>query len=297
MSKVLKNTELLKMRSVMTKALYTWRSLLEPSRQQFVHQTDGHGIKILLRIPTIQGMECNSLRNCRSHIVLEDCRNIATASRGNKDDEEEDRSLAKDESVEKALVESVLRVSLLAQEAVEALAWGISKSSSLARPSSLVSSPSQGYTSRPDVAAVYDRESETLKEIKKVSALHSIRPSIMSPATKFAFRAVGLGAGCTPRLIGAKIVASGMNEAVAEVANENIRQLTESRCIDSVHEVRDELKRLRDQDRTFEGSPKVPDVVSIISNLHQAREYTMAETAAMVVKFGTKLLLHVSKSV
>lgn len=194
---------------------------------------------------------------------------------------------------EKKAIEAILRRSLLAEEASQALFEGM-------RRVKAVSAGLTGFGLKcndPSIAAIADDEENRLRSVQRVASDNRIRPSVLSPAVKFAFGILGVGVACAPGLIGTKIVTSGLQEAIIESANGDLRRLLEMNIIDSVPEVRNELRMIRDGGRIFEGAPKVPDLISfLISDRRQLNGLSAPEALSMLVKFATESILHTSET-
>ena len=166
------------------------------------------------------------------------------------------------------------RVDLLAEEAATALAHGRSAASGR----------------RPDLAAARDEEAEHLAEVQRMVPQHGVRPSALSPATKAAFSLLGSAAALMPRSLSGAISA-GVQDALTDTYNEQLRQLREAGVAEEVPDVRAMIRRLRDRERAPEGAPRAPD----ITDVRRLSELSPQEGVAAAVKVGTKLMLELAK--
>ena len=172
------------------------------------------------------------------------------------------------------LLKSLLRVDLLAEEAATALAHGRSAASGR----------------RPDLAAARDEEAEHLAEVQRMVPQHGVRPSALSPATKAAFSLLGSAAALMPRSLSGAISA-GVQDALTDTYNEQLRQLREAGVAEEVPDVRAMIRRLRDIERAPEGAPRAPD----ITDVRRLSELSPQEGVAAAVKVGTKLMLELAQ--
>ena len=61
----------------------------------------------------------------------------------------------------------------------------------------------------------------------------------------------------------AAAVAAGVQDALTDTFNEQLREMRESGVADSAGDVRVMVRELRDQERAPEGAPQAPDIVSL----------------------------------
>jgi hypothetical protein len=88
-------------------------------------------------------------------------------------------------------------------------------------------------------------------------------------------------------------VAAGVQDALTDTYNEQLRVLRERGLADAVPRVRQVVRGLRDQERAPDGAPHAPD----ISALGRASGLTPEEGLAAVVKAGTAALLAAAQRV
>ncbi|KAI7845406.1 hypothetical protein COHA_001111 [Chlorella ohadii] len=156
----------------------------------------------------------------------------------------------------------ILRSDLVAEEAAAALYRG----------------QQQVLGRRPDLAAFQEREEAHAATLRQLAPSHRVRPSLLSPALRAGFWALGAAAAVAPRPLSAAVTA-GMQDALTDVCNEQLRQLREAGLADSAPEVRQAVREMRDEARAVEGAPPVPD---------RLKELSPPEALAAVVKFGTR---------
>ena len=174
------------------------------------------------------------------------------------------------------LINSTLRVDLLAQQVATALASGRAIAG----------------RHRPDLQALREGESEQLHTIKAAVPHYGVRPSLLGPLAAVAFGAVGVASALAPPRLSAA-VAAGIQDALTDTFNEQLRTLRESGAAESCGDIRKLVRDLRDFERAPEGAPQVPDILK----LQRPQELTPAEGVAAVVKAGTRLLLNAAKTV
>jgi demethoxyubiquinone hydroxylase (CLK1/Coq7/Cat5 family) len=177
-----------------------------------------------------------------------------------------------DNAQRRQLLESALRVDLLAQEAAAALAAG----QAFAGPR------------RPDYAAAYEREITDLRKCQASVAHAQIRPSLLGPAVKVAFGALGVVSAVAPSSL-SKAMSAGLYDALIDTYNEQLREIREAGIAEEYPELRQLLRELRDRDRSVEGEPKVPDLLSLKQRWEE-RNLSAAEGMAALVKLGSKAL-------
>jgi len=172
-------------------------------------------------------------------------------------------------------LDGILRVDLLAQESITALAKG----------------RCFAERDRPDYGAIYQGEAEQLEEIRKAAPELGVRPSLLTPPAKVAFWALGNAIALLPSMVSGA-VAAGVQEAVQDTCNEQLRDLREKGVADAVPEVRAFIRKMRDTERAPEGAPKAPDFLRLSSF-----EVSPAEGMASIVRFGTRAMLTVAQKV
>ena len=79
---------------------------------------------------------------------------------------------------------------------------------------------------RPDLAAFAEREDHHAAELRRLAPSHRMRPSLLAPALKAGFWALGAAAALAPRQVSAAVTA-GVQDALTDVCNEQLRQLRE----------------------------------------------------------------------
>ena len=72
--------------------------------------------------------------------------------------------------------------------------------------------------------------------LRRLAPSHRVRPSLLSPALRASFWALGAAAAVAPRPLSAA-VAAGMQDALTDVCNEQLRQLREAGLADAAPEV------------------------------------------------------------
>ena len=92
------------------------------------------------------------------------------------------------------------------------------------------------------------------------------------------------------------MVYAGVQDALTDTFNEQLREMRESGTAESAGDVRVLVRELRDQERAPEGAPQAPDLVALASQ-ESARNVSPAEGIAAVTKAGTRLLLNIVKKV
>ena len=181
-----------------------------------------------------------------------------------------------DDEHESGLIQATLRVDLLAQQAATALASGRSLAAK----------------HRPDYAALLEEETEHLEKLKTLAPQYSVRPSLLGPVTSAAFGALGIASALAPPRLSSAI-AAGIQDAMTDAFNEQLREMREQGVADSAENVRLVVRELRDQERAPAGAPNVPDILS----LRNPRDISPIEGVAAVTKAGMKLLLDAAKKV
>jgi demethoxyubiquinone hydroxylase (CLK1/Coq7/Cat5 family) len=184
-------------------------------------------------------------------------------------------STSSDDDSESNIIQSTIRVDLLAQTAATALASGRAFG---------------GH--RPDYAALADEETELFLKIKSLAPHYRVRPSLLGPLASVAFGALGVASSLAPPRLSAAI-AAGVSESMTDVFNEQLREMREAGVSESAEDVRLLVRELRDQERAPAGSPGVPDILS----LRSPKDISAVEGVAAVFKAGTKLLLDAAKKV
>ena len=177
------------------------------------------------------------------------------------------------------IVKSTIRVDLFAQQAATALATGRALAGGR----------------RPDLQALRDEEVEYLNKVKAKVAEYGARPSLLGPLGAAAFGALGVASSLAPPKFAAAI-AAGVQDALTDTFNEQLREMRESGTAESAGDVRVLVRELRDQERAPEGAPQAPDLVALASQ-ESARKVSPAEGIAAVTKAGTRLLLNIVKKV
>ncbi len=112
------------------------------------------------------------------------------------------------------------------------------------------------------------REEAHAATLRQLAPSHRVRPSLLSPALRAGFWALGAAAAVAPRPLSAAVTA-GMQDALTDVCNEQLRQLREAGLADSAPEVRAEafeLGRVR-------GECSVPAEGALAMNLSAAAAY------------------------
>ncbi|KAL4420486.1 hypothetical protein ABPG75_010142 [Micractinium tetrahymenae] len=165
------------------------------------------------------------------------------------------------------LLQRILRTDLAAEEAAAALYRGQQRV--LGR--------------RPDLAAFQEREESHAAELRRLAPAHRTRPSLLSPALRAGFWALGAAAAAAPRPLGAAVTA-GLQDALTDVCNEQLRTLREEGLAEAAPQVRHAVRAMRDDQREVEGAPPVPDILA----LQRLNELSAPEALAAVVKFGAR---------
>ncbi|EFN52658.1 hypothetical protein CHLNCDRAFT_138592 [Chlorella variabilis] len=141
---------------------------------------------------------------------------------------------------------------------------------------------------RPDLAAFQQREEQHTAELRSLAPQHRARPSLLAPALRAGFWALGAAAALAPRQLSAAVTA-GLHDALTDVCNEQLRELREEGLAEAAPQVRQAVIALRDEAREVEGAPRVPDVL----DLQRLQELSPPEAAAAAVKLlaGTAIKL------
>lgn len=79
---------------------------------------------------------------------------------------------------------------------------------------------------RPDLASFQQREEAHAAELRRLAPQHRARPSLLGPALRAGFWALGAAAAVAPRPLGAAVVA-GLQDALTDLCNEQLRTLRE----------------------------------------------------------------------
>jgi demethoxyubiquinone hydroxylase (CLK1/Coq7/Cat5 family) len=185
-------------------------------------------------------------------------------------------STSSDDDSGSNIIQSTIRVDLLAQTAATALASGRALA---------------GHR-RPDYAALAEEETELFLKIKSLAPHYRVRPSLLGPLASICFGALGVASSLAPPRLSAAI-AAGVSESMTDVFNEQLREMREAGVSESAEDVRLLVRELRDQERAPSGSPRVPDMLS----LRSPKDISAVEGVAAVFKAGTKLLLDAAKKV
>lgn len=190
------------------------------------------------------------------------------------------------------IIESTLRVDLLAQQAATSLAHGRALASN---------------AHRPDLSYLSEIESHHLDRVKSLIPEHHVRPSLLNPLVAVAFTALGVVSTLAPSQRLSAAVAAGVQDALTDTFNEQLRDLHAANTTSTATaDVRSVVKELRDQERAPEGAPQAPDILSSFTNLapttssdshHQHQRLTMAEGVAAVVKATTRVFLQAAKKI
>lgn len=80
------------------------------------------------------------------------------------------------------------------------------------------------------------REEAHAEVLRRLAPSHRVRPSLLSPALRAGFWALGAAAAVAPRPLSAAVTA-GMQDALTDVCNEQLRQLREAGLADAAPEV------------------------------------------------------------
>lgn len=141
---------------------------------------------------------------------------------------------------------------------------------------------------RPDAAALAEREAAALAGVRRLAPRHRVRPSLLAPALRAAFFALGGAAALAPPPLGAA-VASGLQDALTEVYTEQLRRLRASGLAEAAPDVRSAVRELRDGERSPDGAPPAPDLLPYLAGARRLRELTPHEGLAGLVKLGARL--------
>jgi len=187
-----------------------------------------------------------------------------------------DRSPLGDEH--RDIVDKIIRVALVGQQAAMALSTG----RSLCKPS------------RPDVQYLQEAEGEGLKRIEESFSQYTARPSLLGPVARFAFGSLGVASAVLPSRISSAVLA-GMQEAMTDSINQQLRTLHEKNLVDEVPDLRNALRELRDlpQRAATPFTVSVPDLLSVM----QQKEVTASGGIAALVKFSTSTMLKAAEKV
>jgi demethoxyubiquinone hydroxylase (CLK1/Coq7/Cat5 family) len=190
----------------------------------------------------------------------------------------EEGNNSSDKESQPSIIQSTIRVDLLAQQAATALASGRSLATH----------------HRPDYKALLEEETKHLHKIKSLAPKYNTRPSLLGPLASVAFGALGVASALAPLRMSSAI-AAGVQDAMTDAFNEQLREMREAGLADlkSAEKVRLIVRELRDQERAPADAPHVPDIMS----LRDPRNISPIEGVAAVFKAGTKLLLDVAKKV
>ncbi|GAB4820353.1 hypothetical protein N2152v2_007399 [Parachlorella kessleri] len=143
---------------------------------------------------------------------------------------------------------------------------------------------------RPDVTAFREREQQHLRRLQELAPEYRTRPSLLSPLVSTSFFALGAATALLPRRISAAVT-GGLQEALTDVYNDQLRQMREAGVSEAAPEVREAVKAMRDEERSIEGGPQIPDITTI----QRWNELSFEEGIAAVVKFGTTTLVNASR--
>jgi demethoxyubiquinone hydroxylase (CLK1/Coq7/Cat5 family) len=79
---------------------------------------------------------------------------------------------------------------------------------------------------RPDLAAFQQREEQHAQGLRQLAPGHRARPSLLAPALRAGFWALGAAAAVAPRQLSAAVTA-GIHDALTDVCNEQLREMRE----------------------------------------------------------------------
>lgn len=136
---------------------------------------------------------------------------------------------------------------------------------------------------RPDLASFQQREENHAAALRQLAPAHRVRPSLLAPALRAGFWALGAAAAVAPRPLSAA-VSAGLQDALTDVCNEQLRTMREEGLADAAPEVRQAVRAIRDEPRDMEGAPAVPDVMA----LQRLGELSLPEALAAAVKLGAR---------
>lgn len=89
---------------------------------------------------------------------------------------------------------------------------------------------------RPDLAAFQQREERHAAQLRSLAPQHRTRPSLLAPALRAGFWALGAVAAVAPRPLSAA-VAAGLQDALTDVCNEQLREMREGGLAEAAPEV------------------------------------------------------------
>lgn len=89
---------------------------------------------------------------------------------------------------------------------------------------------------RPDLAAFQQREEQHAAALRQLAPAHRVRPSLLAPALRAGFWLLGAAAAAAPRPLSAA-VAAGLQDALTDTCNEQLRQLREEGLADAAPQV------------------------------------------------------------
>lgn len=89
---------------------------------------------------------------------------------------------------------------------------------------------------RPDLAAFQQREEQHTAELRSLAPQHRARPSLLAPALRAGFWALGAAAALAPRQLSAAVTA-GLHDALTDVCNEQLRELREEGLAEAAPQV------------------------------------------------------------
>lgn len=88
--------------------------------------------------------------------------------------------------------------------------------------------------------------------------------------------------------------AGGVQEALTDVYNDQLRQLREAGAVEAAPDVRAAVRAARDEDRGVEGAPQAPDLATLVQR-ERWSDVSLDEGVAAVVKFGTSALVNAAR--
>lgn len=118
------------------------------------------------------------------------------------------------------------------------------------------------FRKRPDLRFYSDCEREQLQKIEQLIPRHGVRPSLLVSAAKAVGAALGVAAAAAPRSI-TMAIAGAVQEGLVEQYNQSLREIHEQGVADQAPDVREALRELRAIERAPDGSPAVPDVLTM----------------------------------
>lgn len=76
-----------------------------------------------------------------------------------------------------------------------------------------------------------------MEQLRSLAPQHRTRPSLLAPALRAGFWALGAAAAAAPRSLSAAVTA-GLQDALTDVCNEQLREMREGGLADTAPEVR-----------------------------------------------------------